>query len=82
MSKDVLMAIVSAISRDRSVEICIHPGFPAPRGVTFYPRPGYNDFISSPARRIEHDILLDEDLRELVRRRRLVLRAFDGRAKG
>src|SRR5262249_8533317 len=81
-SKDVLMAIVSGISRDRSMEICIHPGFPAPRGPTFYPRPGYNDFINSPAPRIEHDILLDEDLRELVRRRRLVLRAFDGRAKG
>jgi chitin disaccharide deacetylase len=82
MSRNVLMAIVSAMSRERSVEICIHPGFPAPRGPTFYPRPGYNDFISTPARRIEHDILVDEDLRELVRRRRLVLRGFDGRAKG
>jgi predicted glycoside hydrolase/deacetylase ChbG (UPF0249 family) len=82
MSKNVLMAIISAISADRSAEICIHPGFPAPRGPTFYPRPGYNDFISTPARRIEHDILVDEDVRECVRRRRLVLRAFDGRAKG
>jgi chitin disaccharide deacetylase len=82
MSKNVLMAIISAISPDRSVEICVHPGFPAPRGPTFYPRPGYNDFISTPARKVEHDILVDENVREFVRRRRLVLRAFDGRAKG
>lgn len=81
MTKRALMAAVARAAAARSTEICIHPGFAAPGGEAFYPRSGYNDFISSSARQIEHDILLDEDVIELLGRRGLVLRAFDGSPK-
>jgi predicted glycoside hydrolase/deacetylase ChbG (UPF0249 family) len=81
MTKRALHSVIARMPSHRSLEICIHPGFPAPAGGTVYPRPGYNQFISSPARRLEHDLLLDRELRDLVRSRGLVLRAFDGREK-
>jgi chitin disaccharide deacetylase len=81
MNKTVIMSAIANASQERSLEICIHPGLPAPRGEVFYPRPGYNEFISSPARRVEHDILVDAEVNALVRESGLVLRAFDGRAK-
>jgi chitin disaccharide deacetylase len=81
VSKSALEQAIVRIPTDRSIEVCIHPGFPAPRGEAFYPRPGYNDFISSPTRRLEHDILISAGVSEIVRRRGLVLRSFDGRPK-
>jgi predicted glycoside hydrolase/deacetylase ChbG (UPF0249 family) len=81
MTKRALGSIMSRLPNDRSLEICIHPGFSAPAGEAFYPRPGYNQFIAAPARRLEHDILLDGELRQIVRTRGLVLRAFDGSEK-
>jgi predicted glycoside hydrolase/deacetylase ChbG (UPF0249 family) len=81
MTKRALKARIARAPTDRSLEICIHPGFPAPKGELFYPRPGYNDFISSPARQMEHDALIVGDVVDLVQRRGLVLRAFDGRPK-
>jgi chitin disaccharide deacetylase len=81
MTKRALEARIARAPTDRSLEICIHPGFPAPKGELFYPRAGYNDFISSSARQMEHDALVVADLADLVRRRGLVLRAFDGRPK-
>jgi chitin disaccharide deacetylase len=82
MTKRVLMRLIARAPAARSLEICIHPGFPAPSGEAFYPRPGYNEFISSDARRVEHDVLTDPDVKELIRRRGVILRAFDGRQKG
>ena len=81
ITKRGLMSAAAHAAIGRSTEICIHPGFPAPSGEAFYSRSGYNDFISSSARQIEHDILLNEDLADLLRRRGLTLRAFDGRPK-
>jgi len=80
MTKKALYSVIARMPADRSLEICIHPGFPAPGG-EIYPRPSYNEFISSPARQLEHDILIDSGLRELVRSRGVALRAFDGREK-
>ncbi len=81
VGKSSLLALVNNVAVDRSTEVCIHPGFPAPKGVRYYPRRGYNDFITSNARKMEHDILVDEDVQAAVRRRGLVLRAYDGQAK-
>jgi hypothetical protein len=47
----------------------------------YYKRPGYNQFICSIARKHEHDILVDEEVREAVRRRGLQLRAYDDTIK-
>ncbi len=77
-TKRAITALLETIPLDRSFEICIHPGFPAPAGQNYYPRSGYNDFISSPARRLEHDILVDAEIGALVRRRGLDLRSFAG----
>jgi len=82
MTKRALMAEIMRLRATGSLEICIHPGFPAPLGQAFYPRPGYNAFITSAARQAEHDLLTDPDVQDLVRRRSLILRAFDGRPKG
>ena len=81
MNKKALIAAIASAPTGAATEICIHPGFPAPAGERFYPRSGYNAFISSPARQIEHDILLDKDLIDLITRRGLALRAFDGGLK-
>jgi predicted glycoside hydrolase/deacetylase ChbG (UPF0249 family) len=76
-----LRALLSAAAPGGSLEICIHPGFPAPQGVGDYPRPGYNAFISAAARQNEHDALTDQSLAGLVRERGLALRSFDGAMK-
>ena len=81
VSKTALLAVLATVGLDQSVEICIHPGFPAPNGVQYYPRPIYNDFISSITRKQEHDILVDENVQAAVRRRGLTLRAFSGEPK-
>jgi hypothetical protein len=75
---------LSAISRcvpGTSMEICIHPGFPAPGDHQTYSRANYNEFISSRWRQTEHDILVDEEVGEFVRVHRLALRGFDGQPK-
>jgi hypothetical protein len=83
IGKRALMALLRAIPPQRSLEICIHPGFPAPKGITDYSRFGTNNaFISAPARQAEHDVLIDPEVAELMRVRNLPLRAFDGSVKG
>lgn len=81
VTKRAMLSLLRVAARDRSLELCLHPGFPAPQGVNDYPRPGYNAFISAPARRMEHDVLTDPDIVELVGERGLALRSFDGVAK-
>jgi hypothetical protein len=76
-----ILALLRRAAPGRSLEICIHPGFPAPQNVNDYPRPGYNAFISAAARQTEHDALTDPSLAALVRERGLVLRSFDGAIK-
>ena len=81
VSKTALLTVLATVGLDQSVEICIHPGFPAPNDVQYYPRPIYNDFISSLTRKQEHDVLVDENVQAAVRRRGLTLRAFSGEPK-
>jgi chitin disaccharide deacetylase len=82
VTKRALRALLRGAAPGRSLEICVHPGFPAPQDVNDYPRPGYNAFISTAARQNEHDALTDPALAGLVRERGLVLRSFDGAMKG
>jgi predicted glycoside hydrolase/deacetylase ChbG (UPF0249 family) len=81
VSKHSLLATIEKVAATRSTEICIHPGFSAPKGVPYYPRRGYNDFVTAHARKVEHDILVDESLQAAVRRRGLALRAYNDRVK-
>ena len=81
LSKRALVSMIATLDAHSSLEICIHPGFPAPAGENYYPRPGYNAFIASSARRLEHDVLVDAEVQQFVRARGLILRAFDGREK-
>jgi predicted glycoside hydrolase/deacetylase ChbG (UPF0249 family) len=81
VTKRAMLALLRAAAPGRSLEICIHPGFPAPAGVRDYPRPGYNAFISAAARQTEHDVLTDPDVAVVVRERGLALRSFDGAIK-
>jgi predicted glycoside hydrolase/deacetylase ChbG (UPF0249 family) len=81
VSKPALLALIENVESDRSVEICIHPGFSAPNGFQYYPKPDYNAFITSIARRNEHDILVDQDVQAAIRRRGLSLWAYDGALK-
>jgi chitin disaccharide deacetylase len=76
-----LLALIGCVEPDRVVEICIHPGFPAPSGTTYYARKAYDHFISSSARQIEHDILVEDSVKTAVRQRGLTLRAYDGKPK-
>jgi predicted glycoside hydrolase/deacetylase ChbG (UPF0249 family) len=81
MSRRALEIAIRAARPDQSVEICIHPGFRAPAGSAVYPQPAYNRFMMSGARQMEHDALVDAGVADLARRRGLMLRSFDGRAK-
>ena len=81
VTKRAMLALLRAAAPEHSLEICIHPGFPAPVCVRDYPRPGYNAFISAAARQTEHDVLTDPDVAVLVRERGLALRSFDGAIK-
>lgn len=81
VNEEPLLALIDSVADNCSTEICIHPGFPASRDVPYYPRMAYNDFISSDARQIEHDVLIGERAKSALQRRRITLRAFDGRAK-
>jgi chitin disaccharide deacetylase len=81
MNKRALLTAISRCLPGTSMEICIHPGFPASHHDRPYRRANYNEFINSRYRQIEHDILVDEQVRELVKVHRLVLRGFDGQPK-
>lgn len=81
VTKKALAAAISHASPHRVTEICIHPGFPTPSGDAPYPRPGYNLFMSSAARQMEHDALVSGDIAGLIKSRGIVLRGYDGREK-
>jgi chitin disaccharide deacetylase len=81
INKRVLLAAITRYVPGTSMEICIHPGFPASGDAQPYGRANFNEFISSGCRQTEHDVLVDEEVRELVKVRRLVLRGFDGQPK-
>jgi chitin disaccharide deacetylase len=81
INKGALLAAISRYVPGTSMEICIHPGFPAPADHQTYRRANNNEFISSRWRQTEHDILVDEGVREFVRTHRLVLRGFDDQPK-
>jgi predicted glycoside hydrolase/deacetylase ChbG (UPF0249 family) len=81
VTKDALKTVITQLPARHSLEICIHPGFPAPRDHAPYPFANENEFIRSGARQMEHDILLDPEISQVIQRRRLVLRGFDGRPK-
>jgi chitin disaccharide deacetylase len=81
ISKAAMLAVIEDAGLDRSIEICIHPGFPAPSGVQHYTQHEYNAFISSILRKREHDVLVDADVQAAIRRRGLKLRSYDGELK-
>lgn len=72
VNQRALKRIISWLPQGQTLEIGIHPGFPIPATDHPYPRPGYNRFIQSDARKIEHDVLCDPAIKELLRRRRIV----------
>jgi predicted glycoside hydrolase/deacetylase ChbG (UPF0249 family) len=80
-TKPAIMAAIAALAPDRSLEMCVHPGFPVSASVAAYGPTDVNAWIRSPARRMEHDALVDTEVGELVRRRGIALRSFDGREK-
>jgi predicted glycoside hydrolase/deacetylase ChbG (UPF0249 family) len=76
MSGDVLRSLLEAVSPSQSVEICVHPGDPAPRGSG-----SFDGFMSSDWRSRERDALCDGGFADLMRRRGLALRSYAGVAK-
>jgi len=81
VTKPAIMAAIEGLAADRSLEMCVHPGFPVPAVEAIYRQPDVNAWIISPARQVEHDALVDAEVGALVRRRGLVLRSFDGAEK-
>jgi len=81
VTKPAVMAAIANLATDRSLEMCVHPGFPVPAGEAVFRQADVNAWMTSPARQMEHDALVDAEVAELVRRRGIVLRSFDGREK-
>ncbi len=81
VSNNAIRRLIAGTSNQQSVEICMHPGFPASQGESSHLVKKINDFICSPARRIEHDVLLDGELAALIKKCGLTLRGYDGRVK-
>jgi chitin disaccharide deacetylase len=79
VTKTVLLNVLNKVPLDKSVELCIHPGLPMlPSAV---PANNFEAFSASAYRRFEHDALVDKEVIDLVRKRGLTLRSFDGREK-
>jgi hypothetical protein len=76
VSNRVLRRLLRAIPPSQSVEVCVHPGDPVPRG-----EGTFDGFMSSDWRARERDALSDGGLADLLRRRGLVLRSYTGIAK-
>lgn len=81
MTKQVLLSMLEWLPPQASLEIGIHPGFRVHPGELGSSESGFAGFISSPARQEEHDALAAEETAELIRRRGLRLRSFDGALK-
>ena len=81
VSKTAILQVIENVGADRSVEICIHPGFPAPARARHYPQREYNEFIGSIARQHEHDVLVDENVVDAIGRHGLTLRSYSGDSK-
>jgi hypothetical protein len=79
ITKDVLLNFLRMIPTDKSVELCIHPGLPGQPSTP--PARNFEAFSTSPYRKLEHDALVDAEVIDLVRKRGLALRSFDGRVK-
>jgi predicted glycoside hydrolase/deacetylase ChbG (UPF0249 family) len=79
VTKSVLLNVLRMIPADKSVELCIHPGLPDQPALR--PARNFAGFSTSIYRRLEHDALVDPEVIDLVRKRGLTLRSFDGRAK-
>jgi predicted glycoside hydrolase/deacetylase ChbG (UPF0249 family) len=77
--KRVLLDLLTAIPADKSVEICIHPGLPG--SPSSRPANDFEAFSASEFRRLEHDALVDPEVIELVRKRGVTLRSYDGYIK-
>jgi predicted glycoside hydrolase/deacetylase ChbG (UPF0249 family) len=80
-TKPAVMAAIARLPRDRSLEVCIHPGFPVAGGGAPYRLADVNAWITSPLRQAEHDALVDPEVAARVRQRGIALRGFDGREK-
>jgi chitin disaccharide deacetylase len=79
ITKPVLLNFLRIIPSNKSVELCIHPGLPVqPSGLTAN---NFEAFSASPYRKLEHDALIDAEVIDLVRKRGLTLRSFDGMTK-
>jgi predicted glycoside hydrolase/deacetylase ChbG (UPF0249 family) len=81
VTKPAIMAAIARLAAERSLEMCVHPGFTVPAGEATYRQADVNAWIVSPARQMEHDALTDAEVGELVRRRGIVLRSYDGKEK-
>jgi predicted glycoside hydrolase/deacetylase ChbG (UPF0249 family) len=81
VTKRALVAAIAGLAADRSLEMCVHPGFPVPAAEATYRQADVNAWIISPARQMEHDALTDAEVGELVRRRGIALRSYDGSEK-
>jgi chitin disaccharide deacetylase len=81
ISKPVLSGLLQRLSPQSSNEICIHPGLRPSPALPRIGDEGQNRFIRSPFRQIEHDALVDPEIADFVRRRRLRLISFAGTAK-
>jgi chitin disaccharide deacetylase len=81
MSKTAFQRILLKISSGQAIEISLHPGFSVRQGTEVYPSAAYNRFISSSARQLEHDMLVDPEMADSLRSRGLILRSYDGNPK-
>ena len=82
ISKRVLLSLFRSAPRDQSLEICIHPGIQIkPRSDAVVDRSGIDQFTTSRFRQVEHDALIDEEVKYEIQRRRLRLSSFNGTGK-
>ncbi|HEV8015576.1 MAG TPA: ChbG/HpnK family deacetylase [Stellaceae bacterium] len=77
ISRSAWQHLIDWVGRhDRVVEIGIHPGYCAPSGNHIYRDSGANDFIASPSRQAEHDLLADPAIRAAIASRGIRLMSY------
>lgn len=77
VTASALRRLLARIARsDGTYEIGLHPGYCAPPGESFYPQPGYNEFISSPSREAECRLLMEAEVKSLIHEHRIRLMSY------
>ncbi len=76
INKKMIDTFVKSLRDGLVYEIALHPGYPAEIEFNAYPDKNHNDFVASPSRKEEMDILMDDTVKASIERRGIELISY------